>query len=291
MIDFHAGRQQPGDLDVTWHAGWPSAKHDPAPEIQVQSYDEHTVILRQNKSVNYEAPFLYLLFGNDRAVLIDTGATSEAEFFPLRRTVDSLIGRWLKANPRTAYGLVVVHTHAHGDHVAADGQFGDRPGTVVVGKGLDDVKEFYGLADWPDGTAEIDLGGRVVDVIPGPGHQEAATVFYDRYTRVLLTGDSFYPGRLYVFDWPAYVATLDRLLDFCRSRDVSHVLGCHIEMSTEGNDYPIGSIYQPDETPLQMTVEQLRELRRGINTITEPGIHPLDDVIVYWIDKSPTARQ
>lgn len=82
---------KPGNLDVVWHSGWPSAKHDPAPEIQVHAYDERTVILRQNKSVHYEAPFLFLLRGGERALLVDTGATAEPEYFPLRRTVDSLI--------------------------------------------------------------------------------------------------------------------------------------------------------------------------------------------------------
>lgn len=90
VVDFAAGAAGSGDLDVAWHAGWPSAKHDPAPEIQVHAYDEHTMILRQNKSVHYEAPFLFLLFGNDQAMLLDTGATAAAEHFPLRRTVDHL---------------------------------------------------------------------------------------------------------------------------------------------------------------------------------------------------------
>ncbi len=48
------------------------------PPIQVHAYDPHTYVLRQSKATNYEAPFLYLLFGNERAILLDTGAT-EAE--------------------------------------------------------------------------------------------------------------------------------------------------------------------------------------------------------------------
>ncbi len=57
--------------------------------------------------------------------------------------------------------------------------------------------------------AEVDLGGRVLDCLATPGHHEAAVTYYDRYTRILFTGDTIYPGRLYVFDWPAFVA-LDR---------------------------------------------------------------------------------
>jgi hydroxyacylglutathione hydrolase len=38
-------------LDVRWIHGSPSAKHDTDPDIQVHSYDEHTVILRQNMAI------------------------------------------------------------------------------------------------------------------------------------------------------------------------------------------------------------------------------------------------
>ncbi len=207
----------------------PSPEPDPAPAIQVHAYSEHTVILRQNKSVNYEAPFLFLLFGNERALLLDTGASADPARFPLRETVDRLVADWLERHPRSAYALLVAHTHGHGDHVAADGQFADRPFTTVVGTGLQEVTTAFGLADWPHRTGALDLGGRILDLIPGPGHQRAALVFHDRHTGLLLTGDSLYPGRLYIEDRTAYSATVDRLLDFCAAHPVRHVLGCHIE--------------------------------------------------------------
>ncbi|MFI6447052.1 MBL fold metallo-hydrolase [Kitasatospora sp. NPDC050543] len=272
-----------GNLDVVWHAGWPSAKHDPAPEIQVHSYDERTVILRQNKSVHLEAPFMFLFFGQERALLLDTGATEEEAYFPLRRTVDELIAGWLERSPRPGYALVVAHTHGHGDHVAGDGQFAGRADTVVVGRGVAEVVEAFGLKDWPGGLGEFDLGGRVLDLIPGPGHQSAGLVFYDRRTGLLLTGDSFYPGRLYVRDVAAFTATVERLLAFCEARPVSHVLGCHIEMSTTpGEDYPRGWTYQPDEPPLQMTVDQLKALRQMLATADgRPGEYNGGDFILH----------
>ncbi|MDJ0343012.1 MBL fold metallo-hydrolase [Streptomyces sp. H10-C2] len=282
MTDFSGPLPVPGNLDVEWHAGWPSAKHDPAPEIQVHAYDEHTLILRQNKSVHFEAPFLFLLFGGERALLLDTGATADERYFPLRRTVDAAIAEWLENHPRPRYELLVAHTHGHGDHIAADGQFAGRPATTVVGPGLAEVTAFFGLAGWPDTAGELDLGGRVLDVIPGPGHEEAAVVLYDRSTGLLLTGDSFYPGMIYVRDTAAFTATVDRLLAFCATRPVTHILGCHIEMSgTPGDAYPRGTTYQPDEPPLQMTVGQLAALRRALTeTDGRPGVHPFDDFIV-----------
>ncbi|MCT9930417.1 MBL fold metallo-hydrolase [Planotetraspora sp. A-T 1434] len=283
--DVISGAPVPRPLDVRWIHGSPSAKHNTDPDIQVHHYDEHTVILRQNKAINYEAPFMFLLFGNDKAVLIDTGATESAEFFPLRQVVDQLIEHWLAEHPRDGYGLLVLHTHPHGDHVAGDAQFTGRPGTLVIDAALGSAWDYFGFSGGPDGVAHVDLGGRMLECLPTPGHHEAAVTFYDPGTGLLLTGDTVYPGRLYVQDWPAFRRTIDRLIAFAGTRPVTHVLGCHIEMTTEpGVDYPIRTTYQPDEPPLQMTVDQLRDIRAAIDEIDRnggtPGRHVFPDVII-----------
>lgn len=279
VIDFRTDTPVAGSLDVDWHAGWPSPKRDPFPEIQVHAYSEHTVILRQNKSVHYEAPFLFLLFGNERALLLDTGASPDPAHLPLRATVDSLTEQWLARHPRQEYGLVVAHTHGHGDHIAGDGQFTDRPHTDVVGPSLDAVTAYFGFEQWPLRAAELDLGGRVLDLLPGPGHQEAAVVFHDRHTGLLLTGDSLYPGRLYVKDLAAFTATVERLTAFCERTPVTHVLGCHIEMTrTPDEDYPRGTTHQPDEPPLQLTPGHLRRLHDALQRRQGPCG---DFIVVY----------
>ncbi len=58
-----------------------------------------------------------------------------------------------------------------------------------------------------DNQGAIDLGDRVLDVLAIPGHHAAHVAYYDRKTGILLTGDHLYPGRLYVADFPAYVAS------------------------------------------------------------------------------------
>ena len=167
------------DLDVRWYAGTRSRGSSAAPPIQVHMAAPHTVLLRQSFESNFEAPFLYLLFGEDRAFLLDTGATADATRFPIRATVDTLIEEWLLAHPRHGYELVVAHSHAHGDHVAGDGQFTDRAHTRVVGHSALDVAAFFGIGNWPRGTARFDLGGRVLEVIPTPGHHPSAVAIYD----------------------------------------------------------------------------------------------------------------
>ncbi|MGW8888723.1 MBL fold metallo-hydrolase [Streptomyces sp. NPDC055749] len=282
LVDFVSDAPEPRVLDVNWIHGSPSAKHNDDPDIQVHAYDEHTFILRQNMAINYEAPFLFLIFGNARAVLIDTGATESAEFFPLRRVVDDLIGRWLAEHPRDGYTLLVLHTHAHGDHIAGDAQFTDRPHTMVVQPNLNSAWKYFGYADAPDRVAQVDLGGRVLECLATPGHHEAAVTYYDPHTGILLTGDTVYPGRLYVADWAAFGRTVDRLIAFADTRPVTHILGCHIEMTNEpGVDYPVLTTYQPDEPPLQMTTSQLRDIRAAIDEIGDrPGRHPFPDFVI-----------
>jgi hypothetical protein len=126
-IGFANGAGVP-NLDVAWIHGSEAAKYNTDPDIQVHACDEHTYILRQNKAVHYEAPFMFLLFGADKAVLLDTGATADPRFFPLRRTVDEIVDGWLAEHPHPDdYGLLVLHTHGHSDHVAGDGQFTAGP--------------------------------------------------------------------------------------------------------------------------------------------------------------------
>jgi glyoxylase-like metal-dependent hydrolase (beta-lactamase superfamily II) len=57
-------------------------------------------------------------------------------------------------------------------------------------------RRFFGFGDQACDVAEVDLGGRVLDCLATPGHHEAAVTYYDRYSQVLFTGDTIYPGRL-----------------------------------------------------------------------------------------------
>jgi len=279
-VDFATHAPAPGSLDVRWIHG--SAGE---PLIQVHRYDPHTVILRQSKLVSYEAPFLFLLFGNDRALLLDSGATKDPDRFPLRATVDRLIGEWLAEHHRakTDYDLVIAHTHGHGDHVAGDEQFAGRPHTTIVNRELDAVQSHFGFTTWPEQIVTFDLGGRVLELTGTPGHHRAAITVYDPWTGFLLTGDTVLPGRLYAFDYPQFLTSLDRMVAFAEARTVTHVLGCHIEMTTRpGRDYPLGARYQPEEPPLEMTVAQLRDIRQAAGEAAgKRGPRRFDDFIIY----------
>ena len=123
------------------------------------------------------------------------------------------------------------------------------------------LQQFFAIPRWPDDTTTFDLGDRIIDVIPIPGHEPASIAVYDRRTGILLAGDTLYPGRLYVRDGAAFAVSIHRLVAFTDGKIVTHILGAHIENSqTPYLDYPQGTTYQPDEHALALGRAHLVEL-------------------------------
>src|SRR5262249_1340850 len=141
----------------------------------------------------------------------------------------------------------------------------------------------FGISKWPEEIGSIDLGGRVVDVIPIPGHQAAHVAYYDRRTGILLTGDHLYPGRLYVTDFPQYLASTRRMVEFSATRPVAHIVGCHIEQTaTPLVDYPVGTKYQPHEHALELGRAQLLELLAGLEAMQGKPVRAFYRDFTIW---------
>ncbi|MEV0649071.1 MBL fold metallo-hydrolase [Phytomonospora sp. NPDC050363] len=283
VINFGGEPLAPSPLDVHWIHGTARGSGRTDPPLQTYAHDPFTYILRQSKDVTHEAPFLYLFCGNDRALLLDTGDVADPAVCPVRGAVDEIIDAHLAAHPREGYELIVAHTHGHGDHVAGDPQFEGRPATTIVGREPDKVADFFGFTSWPEEVVGYDLGGRVLEIVGIPGHHRASIAVFDPHSGFLVTGDTVYRGRLCVDDFPAFTDSLDRLVDFAATRPVSHVMGCHIEMTRRpGRDYPIGSPYQPREPELEMPVAHLTEIRDAALSVAElPGAHVFDDFAIF----------
>jgi glyoxylase-like metal-dependent hydrolase (beta-lactamase superfamily II) len=271
-------------------APWIDGTQAAEPQMQVQRYDADTFVVRQSVKTNPEAPFLYLLFGRDRALLLDTGAGG----LQVRPTIDGVIEGWLKAHHRSSIPLVVAHSHGHGDHHQGDTEFQARPDTTMVGLTAAEVAAFFKIADWPDQVVSYDLGGRRLDIIPTPGHQPAHIMVFDEKTRLLLSGDSLYPGRLYVpsDQFAAFKASIDRVVAFTKSKRVSHVLGAHIEMTKRsGEDFVQGAKVHPDERPLELPYADLTELQAALHAMggaVKRDAHP--DFIVYPLPPRPPPK-
>jgi len=243
----------PGNLGAHWNEGAADCAKSPQPPLQVHAYEPQTYILRQNPCADFEANFLYLLIGSEKALFIDTGAVGDRNRMPLADTVLRLLPHGGSAK----LPLLVVHTHKHLDHRAGDEQFIGLSGVQVVSADLDSVRSFFGFTQWPEGVAHLDLGNRLVDVLPAPGHQFCHVVFYDERTALTFSGDFLMPGRLLVDDASAFRRSAVRLIEFLKTRPVSHILGGHIEMDASGDTYWFGTQYHPNERALGLSRDDL----------------------------------
>lgn len=247
------------------------------PALDIFPINNDTYILRENKCINYEAPFMYLLFSNRTALLIDSGATVSLVSLPIQQHVETLILHWCisQQKKREDIDLVVAHTHSHDDHTAGDSQFQFKLYTTVVNKTVEDVSQFFKLEDWPNKIARYELDSqRHLAIIPIPGHEASAIAFYDCATGLLMTGDTLTPGRLYISDFSANVQSISRLVNFIETNrlNITSILGAHIEMTKRNQvDYPYGATYQPNERQLNMSLEHLQQLNSELQAQSKAG--------------------
>jgi glyoxylase-like metal-dependent hydrolase (beta-lactamase superfamily II) len=270
--DAPGGGLERGSLAVSWMHGSQNCSTNTDPEVQVHAYNATVHIIRQNKCNTFEAPFIYVIEGSTTALALDTGATTTTT---LRDTIRGLIG----TKP-----LIVAHTHAHGDHTASDSRFSGQPSTTLVATTISAVQAQFSIATWPTSAGTIDLGNRVLDVVAIPGHEATHIALYDRRTGLLFTGDTLYPGLLFINDWATYRTSVHRLAQFVAGHEITHVLGAHIEMtSTPKQVYPYGTTYQPAEHVLELAASHVAELdaalvQLGATPPSQPVAH--DDFVI-----------
>src|SRR5262249_27311427 len=93
------GGARTGLLPNSWLLGGPKCVE--IPQFQIHEYNEDSYILRESGCTNYEKPFLYLLFGKDKALLLDTGAGKTE----ISRYVRAVTENWLRRNKRESIPL------------------------------------------------------------------------------------------------------------------------------------------------------------------------------------------
>lgn len=252
-------------FEKRWNSGSEDCSKNDEPPIDILIFSKSTYVLRQNKCISFEAPFIYVLFGEHTVLIHDTGATESVEKFPLYKSVSTLIEKRSELGYPGIQTILVTHSHSHRDHTSADLQFKNQPNVTLIEPNSEAILKYFAITDWPNESANIKLGARELTIIPTPGHQEESISIYDPQTQWILTGDTFYPGVIYVKNWQTYKSSIQRLVDFSKNYPVSAFMGSHIEMTDKnGIAYPIGSTYQPDETTLPLQLEDLYQLHSAL---------------------------
>jgi glyoxylase-like metal-dependent hydrolase (beta-lactamase superfamily II) len=193
------------------------------------------------------------------------------------------VGRITAAVARlTSVPVTVINSHTHFDHVGGNADFQeiwnrDLPYTLQNMRGESNVYSRDALAPerlcgaLPPGMSSksylirtwksthtlqngelVDLGGRELEVIFAPGHTPDSLVLLDRKNGLLFTGDTFYPGPIYLFvpetDFAAYARSVAELA----------ALEPQIKLLLPGHNVPVAAPFY-----LKRLADAVQQVHRG----------------------------
>ena len=108
---------------------------------------------------------------------------------------------------------------------------------------------------------------------------------YDERTRLLQSGDAFYPGRLYFRGdrFAEFRASIDRVVAFTKTHPVGVILGNHIEMTrTPGKDYAMEAPSHPGERRLELAMKDLVELQATLHAMGDKPVRQTHDSFIVY---------
>lgn len=142
-------------------------------DLTITKLEEHTWVIETADNTT-----MYLLEGDEKAMLIDTGTKCE--------NLDSVV------HIVTPKPLTVVLTHIHPDHAGNIKYFDEiyyHPADSVL-MGMFNF-DFHGKANFIKDGDQFDLGNRPIDIKHMPGHTPGSVVLLDKNHSICYTGDAF----------------------------------------------------------------------------------------------------
>jgi glyoxylase-like metal-dependent hydrolase (beta-lactamase superfamily II) len=181
-------------------------------EVVFRQLDEHTWIGNGHRVYNES---LYIVEGNDRALLIDAGT-----YIP---GLDKIVAKI------TSKPVTMILTHAHGDHVGGVGPFAEvymNAGDMTIVP--HNMPNYTGQIKYLNDGEVIDLGGREIEVIFTPGHTAGSTTFFDKAKHYGFSGDAFGSTNLLVFiNLSTEMYTAERIEEYMKKNDIHFLFPGH----------------------------------------------------------------
>jgi hydroxyacylglutathione hydrolase len=190
--------------------------------FEVSYLAPRTYAIQEPKS--YEGNVSYLILGEERAVMFDTGAgeNSPVAGTKIKHVIDQI----------TDLPVTLLLSHFHYDHnqnlsefdhiafielphlvaaTAPDGTYTFTQDDLLEGNYPVSAK----VDEWWPVNTDIDLGNRSIQVVNIPGHTDESAMIVDYDNHMMFMGDYIYNGEIFVFGEPnlaVYEVTVDMLI-------------------------------------------------------------------------------
>ena len=216
-----------------------------SPFTRVEALASRVYLVVENDRF-YEFPYMYVIIGSARIVLIDTGVGTGGS--------DSY-AKWLRtwlSEENSKLPILVINTHCHFDHVGGNAGLESTVAATIAASGhnrdftsaaLDPQRDAslakmvectelapYEVAKWLDDRERIRLNredetdddGLVV--LHTPGHTPDSLCLYLERERILFVGDTIYPHAPIILankdsGLNAFKASIASLIDFVREQE------------------------------------------------------------------------
>ncbi|MFX0058925.1 MAG: MBL fold metallo-hydrolase [Candidatus Hodarchaeota archaeon] len=188
---------------------------------------------------------LYLLVGNNNALLIDTGCG----LFPLKPLIDEIV------KDKT---LLVINTHSHFDHIGANDEFkevmiheNERKKIIkttdvsFLKYSVKEVVNNYKVKDFKlkpansvktlKNSDNLDLGGISLKIIHTPGHSKGSVCLISN-TRELFTGDTAHYGSMYLpkqRKFPLFLESIQKLIQIYDNKKIEEIYPSHEQFAVK----------------------------------------------------------
>ena len=184
------------------------------------------IVQIDDKTWRFEDGFVrfFLLAGNDKAVMIDSGVNCPDA---------AALAKSLTDKP-----IMLLNTHGDGDHISGTGGFSEIYMHPADHAACEVGKRFPGtaLVEVKDGD-EFDLGGRTLKIVHIPGHTAGSIAILDVEKRSLYAGDSVQKGHVFMFgdkrEPEKYEDSLDKLIAV--SGEYDRIYASHDEPELPGD--------------------------------------------------------
>jgi len=184
-------------------------------DVEFKQIDEHTWLGYGNLVYNES---IYLVEGNDKAVLIDAGTRI--------KDLDKIVAKLTKKP------VMLVATHIHSDHTGSaiayfPALYIGSNDTVLPRRALPNYK---GTIKFLKDGEVIDLGGRTLEVIFTPGHKQESITLIDKKAGYGFSGDSFGSGNLLLSGTiSTLITSCEKAKSFMSTNNIQYLFPGHVQ--------------------------------------------------------------